>query len=238
MSDTMEEGVIAVWHKKVGDKVESGDLMAEIETDKATMDYESYNDGTVLYLGAAEGDALVVDGVLAIVGEAGEDYQALLSVAASADNGATESKEKVTPPAAVATPAETIDTSNMNAEIVRMPKMSDTMEEGTIAAWHKKIGDTVESGDLMAEVETDKATMEYESYNDGTVLYLGAAEGEAIAVDGILAIVGEAGTDFEALIKADTQPFAKDPAPAFVVAPTATPEIVQQKYLWLIQMEE
>ena len=228
MSDTMEEGDRCM-AQKVGDKVESGDLMAEIETDKATMDYESYNDGTVLYLGAAEGDAVVVDGVLAIVGEAGEDYQALLSVAASADNGATESKEKVTPPAAVATPAETIDTSNMNAEIVRMPKMSDTMEEGTIAAWHKKIGDTVESGDLMAEVETDKATMEYESYNDGTVLYLGAAEGEAVAVDGILAIVGEAGTDFEALIKADTQPFAKDPAHAFVVAPTATPEIVQQK---------
>ncbi len=204
MSDTMEEGVIAVWHKKVGDKVESGELMAEIETDKATMDYESYNDGTVLYLGAAEGDPVTVDGVLAIVGEEGEDYQGLLDGAEASQDSSPEVKEETATPESA--PAESIDTSNINAEIVRMPKMSDTMEEGVIAAWHKNVGDLVESGELMAEVETDKATMEYESYNDGTVLYLGAKEGEAVAVDGILAIVGEEGADYEALIKSDNQP--------------------------------
>ncbi len=202
MSDTMEEGVIAVWHKKVGDKVDSGELMAEIETDKATMDYESYNEGTVLYLGAAEGDSVQVDGVLAIVGEEGEDYEALLngSETATDEKGETEAPAK-----SEATSSEKIDTSGINAEIVRMPKMSDTMEEGTISAWHKKVGDTVESGELMADVDTDKATMEYESYNDGTVLYLGADEGEAVKVDGILAIVGEPGADYEALIKSDAQ---------------------------------
>ena len=204
LSDTMEEGVIAVWHKKVGDQVESGELMAEIETDKATMDYESFNDGTVLYLGAEEGEAVAVDGILAIVGKEGEDYKALLN-----DNGSTsEEKEEEAPKeekSAPAEKAEKIDTSSINAEIVRMPKMSDTMEEGVIASWLKKVGDSVESGELMAEIETDKATMEYESYNDGTVLYLGAKEGESVKVDGILAIVGEEGADYEALIKADQQ---------------------------------
>jgi len=204
MSNTMEEGVIAVWHKKVGDQVESGELMAEIETDKATMDYESFNDGTVLYLGAEEGEAVAVDGILAIVGKEGEDYKALLN-----DNGSTsEEKEEEAPKeekSAPAEKAEKIDTSSINAEIVRMPKMSDTMEEGVIASWLKKVGDSVESGELMAEIETDKATMEYESYNDGTVLYLGAKEGESVKVDGILAIVGEEGADYEALIKADQQ---------------------------------
>lgn len=216
MSDTMEEGVIAVWHKKVGDKVESGELMAEIETDKATMDYESFNEGTVLYLGAEEGDAVQVNGVLAIVGEEGEEYQSLLN-----DNGSSEGKEEEQQEAE-STPdksesAEKIDTSNINAEIVRMPKMSDTMEEGVIAVWHKKVGDTVESGELMAEIETDKATMEYESFNDGTVLYLGAEEGSSVQVNGVLAVVGEEGADYEALIKADNQggdSEAKDEKPA------------------------
>ncbi|KYG82721.1 pyruvate dehydrogenase complex dihydrolipoamide acetyltransferase [Roseivirga echinicomitans] len=199
MSDTMEEGVIAVWHKKIGDKVESGELMAEIETDKATMDYESYNEGTVLYLGAEEGEAVQINGILAIVGEKGEDYKALLNE--SSENGSEIKEEKPVEEKKT----EAIDTSNIKAEVVRMPKMSDTMEEGVISAWHKKVGDTVESGELMAEIETDKATMEYESYNDGTVLYLGAKEGESVAVNGVLAVVGEKGADYETLLKAEGQ---------------------------------
>lgn len=226
MSDTMEEGTIAVWHKKVGDTVESGELMAEIETDKATMEYESYNDGTILYLGVGEGEAVPVDGVLAIVGDAGEDYSALLA----GESGAAESApaQEAAPASA---PAESIDVSGINAEIVRMPKMSDTMEEGTIAVWHKKVGDVVESGELMAEIETDKATMEYESYNDGTILYLGAGEGEGVVVDGVLAVVGEAGADFETLLKAEQSggqaqeaPKAEEPkAAAAPVAAASTP---------------
>ena len=201
MSDTMEEGVIAVWHKKVGDPVASGDLMAEIETDKATMDYESYNDGVVLYLGAEEGEAVKVDGVLAIVGEAGEDYQSLLENGSGSSE--SETNGAVTEVSSVS--EVNIDTSMVNAEIVRMPKMSDTMTEGILAAWHKKVGDPVTSGELMAEIETDKATMEYESYHEGTVLYLGAKEGEAVQVDGILAIVGASDADYKLLLKADAQ---------------------------------
>ena len=228
MSDTMEEGTIAAWHKKVGDTVESGELMAEIETDKATMEYESYDDGTVLYLGAEVGGSVPVDGLLAIVGEPGEDIQALISGASEAP---AESVAEA-PAAAPAAQAVTIDVSGIKAEIVRMPKMSDTMEVGTIAAWHKKVGDTVESGELMAEVETDKATMEYESYNDGTVLYLGAEVGGSVDVDGVLAIVGESGADFETLLKAEASkgaaPVAETPSAVAAPAASATPVVVKE----------
>jgi len=195
----MTEGVIAKWHKKVGDSVKSGELMAEIETDKATMDYESFNEGVVLHLGAKEGQAVQVNDILAIVGKKGEDFSGLLSEGkqTASQGGKTESvQEKQT---AV---AEAVDTSGIKAEVVPMPKMSDTMTEGVIAAWHKKVGDTVKSGELMAEVETDKATMEYESYHTGTVLYIGAKEKESIPVNGVLAIIGEKDADWKTLLKA------------------------------------
>src|SRR5258708_2681601 len=86
------------------------------------------------------------------------------------------------------------------AEIILMPKMSDTMTEGVIAKWHKKVGDTVKSGELMAEIETDKATMDYESFNNGVVLYLGAKEGQAVAINGVLAIVGKQGEEYAKLL--------------------------------------
>src|SRR5688500_153324 len=206
MSDTMTEGVIAKWHKKVGDTVKSGELMAEIETDKATMDYESFNEGTVLYLGATEGQAVQINDVLAIVGKKGEDYSALLSGAGNAakSGGKAEEKPAAQPQEqkAAAPAAQAIDTSGIKAEIVYMPKMSDTMTEGVIAAWHKKIGDPVKTGELLAEVETDKATMEYESYNTGTLLYIGAEAGKAVTVNGVLAIIGEKDADWKTLLKA------------------------------------
>src|SRR5690606_37955876 len=86
------------------------------------------------------------------------------------------------------------------AEVVKMPKMSDTMTEGVIAKWHKKVGDKVGSGDLIAEVETDKATMDFESYQEGTLLYIGPKEGEAVPVDAVIAVLGEEGEDYQALL--------------------------------------
>jgi pyruvate dehydrogenase E2 component (dihydrolipoamide acetyltransferase) len=201
MSDTMTEGVIAKWHKKVGDTVKSGELMAEIETDKATMDYESFNDGVVLHIGAQEGQAVPIDGVLAIIGKKGEDFKALLEGGVSGGTKPTESK-KEEPKKEEAKAQESIDTSGIKAKIVQMPKMSDTMTDGVIAAWHKKVGDSVKSGELMAEIETDKATMEYESYDNGTVLYIGAEKGQSVPVDGVLAIVGEKDADWKTLLKA------------------------------------
>ncbi len=202
MSDTMTEGVIAKWHKKVGDNVKSGELMAEIETDKATMDYESFNTGTILYLGAEEGQPVKVNDVLAIVGNKGEDFSALLSGAQPAAGGETKAAPKTEAKTEAAPAAAAIDTSGIKAEIVLMPKMSDTMNEGVIASWNKKVGDAVKSGELLAEVETDKATMEYESYNTGTLLYIGAKAKEAVAVNGVLAIIGEKDADWQTLLKA------------------------------------
>jgi pyruvate dehydrogenase E2 component (dihydrolipoamide acetyltransferase) len=202
MSDTMTEGVIAKWHKKVGDQVKSGELMAEIETDKATMDYESFNEGTILYIGAAEGQAVKVNDVLAIVGKKGEDYKALLEGAQQASGSGGTKAESPKAEAAVPSSQPAVDTSSIKAEIVLMPKMSDTMSEGVIAAWHKKVGDPVKSGELLAEIETDKATMEYESYNTGTLLYIGADAGKPVPVNGVLAIIGEKGADWKTLLNA------------------------------------
>ena len=198
MSDTMEEGVIAAWLVKEGDTVKSGDILAEVETDKATMELESYEDGVLLHIGVKEQEAVPVDGVIAVIGEKGEDYQGLLT------DGSSNSKEPIAEPAAAkdepVQSSEQIDTTGINASIITMPKMSDTMEEGTIAGWLKKEGDEVSSGDILAEVETDKATMELEAYEDGTLLHIGAKEGDSVPVDGILAVIGEKGANFKLLL--------------------------------------
>ncbi|MDA9863715.1 pyruvate dehydrogenase complex dihydrolipoamide acetyltransferase [Flavobacteriales bacterium] len=103
------------------------------------------------------------------------------------------------------------------AEIVRMPKLSDTMTEGVVAEWHKKVGDPVESGEVLAEIETDKATMEFESFQDGVLLHIGVDKGATAAVDSILAILGEAGEDVSSLLTAEAE------APVEAAAPTPTP---------------
>ncbi|MFP4093039.1 MAG: pyruvate dehydrogenase complex dihydrolipoamide acetyltransferase [Cyclobacteriaceae bacterium] len=202
MSDTMEEGVIASWQKKVGDKVESGDILAEVETDKATMELESFEDGTLLYIGVQENEAVPVDGVIAIIGEEGENIDDLLKQLKSNGKPAPKEAAQKEEPAAEASAPADIDTSGIKASLVTMPKMSDTMTEGVIASWQKKVGDKVESGDILAEVETDKATMELEAYEDGTLLYIGVEDGGSVEIDGVIAVIGEEGADFEKLLKA------------------------------------
>lgn len=218
MSDTMTEGTIAAWHKQVGDKVKSGDILAEVETDKATMELESYSDGVLLHIGIKNGEAVPVDGLIAIIGKEGEDISALLSGGTPAPVNAAPAVEVATPTTVAPTPI--VDTSNINAEVIRMPKMSDTMTEGIVANWLKKVGDKVKSGDILAEVETDKATMELDNYVDGTLLYIGVEAGKAIAVDGIIAIIGEEGADFKALLSAGSGTAASTPAVA--LAPSTT----------------
>lgn len=205
MSDTMTEGVIAKWHKKVGDKVGSGDLIAEVETDKATMDFESYQEGTLLYIGPKEGEAVPVDAVIAVLGEEGEDYQALLNESNSGGDEADTAKEDVKPEVEVTESDEAdVDVENINAEVITMPLLSDTMTEGVIAEWHFKVGDAIKSDDVIADVETDKATMEVTAYAEGTLLYIGVEKGQAAKVNDIIAIVGEEGTDVTPLLKQKT----------------------------------
>ena len=213
LSDTMTEGVIAEWHKKVGDPVKKGDLLAEVETDKATMELESYKDGTLLHIGTDKGGKLQVNDLLAIIGNKGEDISGLLKENGSAGAAKTEEPKpdqpnqqekkeqpkKETPKPQAAAPAT--DISKMD-EVILMPRLSDTMTEGVIAAWHKKVGDMVKKGDVLADIETDKATMELESYKEGKLLFIGAKEGEKIQVNDLLAIIGGDKVDVQKIVAA------------------------------------
>ena len=200
LSDTMEEGTVATWLKNVGDKVEEGDILAEIETDKATMEFESFNEGTLLHIGIAAGDTAPVDSLLAIIGDEGEDISGLLSGAGAPLEAAKEAE--ATPAPAAKSQDETQEAVEIpeGVEVVKMPRLSDTMEEGTVATWLKKVGDTIEEGDILAEIETDKATMEFESFYSGTLLYIGIQEGESSPVDAVLAVIGPEGTDVDAVL--------------------------------------
>lgn len=206
LSDTMTEGTVATWLKKVGDKITEGDILAEIETDKATMEFEAFDAGTLLYIGVQEGDTAPVDSVLAIIGKEGEDYKALLEGKGNGTSAGGKKEETEAPATEkAATKEEAKPTEDKKAapsaglpegvKVITMPRLSDTMTEGTVATWLKKVGDKVSEGDILAEIETDKATMEFESFNSGTLLYIGIKEGESAPVDSVLAIIGPAGTD-------------------------------------------
>ncbi len=222
LSDTMEEGTVASWLKNVGDAISEGDILAEIETDKATMEFESFNEGTLLHIGIQEGEAAPVDSLLAIIGEPGEDISALLSGGSAAPAAATSTEV-----AAAATAQEAlvqIPAASLpeGVVVVNMPRLSDTMEEGTVATWLKKVGDEVAEGDILAEIETDKATMEFESFNEGTLLYIGIQEGEAAPVDSLLAIIGPKGADVSAALQPTSSAAAAQPAAPSVVTTEAS----------------
>ena len=225
LSDTMEEGTVASWLKKKGDKVEEGDILAEIETDKATMEFESFYEGTLLHIGIEEGETANVDALLAIIGEEGEDISGLIDGSADADAEEESSEDDSADDAEASSEEESDDAAEEETsddagseipegvEVVTMPRLSDTMEEGTVASWLKKEGDSVEEGDILAEIETDKATMEFESFYKGTLLHIGIQEGETAKVDSLLAIIGPEGTDVSAVVSGAKSGGAKKEAP-------------------------
>lgn len=220
LSDTMTDGKVAKWHKKVGDPVKEGDILAEIETDKAVQDFESEFNGTLLYIGTEEGGSSPVDAVLAIIGEAGEDISDLTGGNEAA--GIPEENKTEDNITAVETTkpvekeeAQTAAEVPAGVEIITMPRLSDTMTEGKVAKWHKKVGDSVKEGDILAEIETDKAVQDFESEFNGNLLYIGTEEGGASPVDAVLAIIGPAGTDVSGILsgggkKAESQPVAEE----------------------------
>ncbi len=251
LSDTMTEGKIIAWNKKVGDKVKADDVLAEVETDKATMEVNGYVDGTLLYIGVQAGDAAKINQVIAIVGKEGEDYKGLLdsekgesesepktpaskegaseaSIKADSSTEAAQPKTENTPQG----PAEKQEIVSLpeGAKEIRMPLLSDTMTEGKIISWSKKLGDQVKADDVLAEVETDKATMEVVGYEEGTLLYVGVEAGNAAKINEIIAIVGKAGTDVSAYVAAEKAGGNKQAAPAVESkqpAATAQPEETQ-----------
>ena len=216
LSDTMEEGTVATWFKKVGDTVKEGDIIAEIETDKATMEFEAFYEGELLHIGIHEGETAPVDSLLAIIGEKGEDISAHLN----GGNPAADNVQVVKEAAPVATEAPQEVSIPDNVEVITMPRLIDTMEEGTVATWLKKVGDTVEEGDILAEIETDKATMEFEAFYAGTLLHIGIQEGESAPVDSLLAIIGDKDADVNQAIAAATAT-SQEVVPAPVEAPKA-----------------
>ena len=227
LSDTMEEGTVASWLKQVGDRVEEGDILAEIETDKATMEFESFNEGTLLHIGVQEGETTKVDELLAIIGEEGEDITELLNgslptetsndteVESGVDNNQVSSSEA----------SETTAEIPEGVVVVTMPRLSDTMEEGTVASWLKNVGDFVEEGDILAEIETDKATMEFESFNEGTLLHVGLAVGESAKVDDLLAIIGPEGTDVSQIANNFTVKLSSESQTPSTEPKTETPKV-------------
>jgi pyruvate dehydrogenase E2 component (dihydrolipoamide acetyltransferase) len=228
LSDTMTEGKIVKWNKQVGDTVKSDDVLADVETDKATMEVVGYADGTLLYIGVKEGDAAKVNAIIAIVGKAGEDIQSLVSAnAAPAAPAATPAP--TTQSAAAAPSAPSVSPEQLGVTVIRMPLLSDTMTSGKIVQWNKKVGDNVKADDNLADVETDKATMEVVGYTDGTLLHIGVPEGESAKVNEVIAIIGKAGTDVSSLMGSLNAPVAAAsaaaPTPA-VSATTASPASV------------
>lgn len=225
LSDTMEEGTVATWLKKVGDTVKEGDILAEIETDKATMEFESFYEGTLLHIGVAQGQTAEVDALLAIIGAAGEDISGLLS---------GQTTNTVAPETVVESTANDQGASTSSADlpdgvsVITMPRLSDTMEEGTVARWLKKEGDSVNEGDILAEIETDKATMEFESFYSGTLLKIGIQEGSSAKVDALLAILGPAGTDLSGVnLDQLGSGASKAEAPQTEAATVPTQEVIQ-----------
>ncbi len=210
LSDTMEEGTLATWFKKVGDEVKEGDILAEIETDKATMEFESFYEGTLLYIGIQENETAKVDAPLAVIGSPGEDIKSLIGdnlpdiepdekLSNEKDERQSQNvKEKIQE-----------NPQNDDVHVVSMPRLSDTMEEGTVANWFKKVGDSIDEGEILAEIETDKATMEFESFYSGTLLHIGLSEGDSAKVDSLLAIIGPSGTDITPYLSKSNTPDKK-----------------------------
>ena len=219
----MEEGTVAKWFKKVGDQVSEGDILAEIETDKATMEFESFNEGELLHIGIQEGGTAPVDTLLAIIGDKGEDISALLS-GGDVTTSEPEEEKVVAHSADTGASSETVAMPE-GAEVITMPRLSDTMEEGTVAKWNIKVGDTVNEGDILAEIETDKATMEFESFYQGELLHIGLQEGESAPVDSVLAVIGKAGTDPSLVVAA----LASSSEPPIKQEATPLPETVPTK---------
>jgi pyruvate dehydrogenase E2 component (dihydrolipoamide acetyltransferase) len=222
LSDTMKEGVIAEWHKKVGDQVKADDVIAEVETDKATMEVMPFIDGTLLYIGVEKGKAAKINEIIAVIGKPGEDFNDLIS---EKNQTTTEEKQET-----LDTPNATTSEQSINipkdVTVIRMPLLSDTMTEGKIVAWNKQVGDIIKSDDVLADVETDKATMEVMAYAEGTLLHVGVPAGSAAKINDIIAIVGKPGTDISGILNAPASTSITPSTPQSVSS-TTTSQVVE-----------
>lgn len=204
----MEEGTLIRWLKKAGDAVKKGEPIAEIETDKSSMEIEAPLDGSLLCTYCEEGDTVAINTPIAALGAAGEQAPALSGAAAPTPTASSNEF----PAAPQTAAADAVHAEGM----MTMPKLGMDMEEGTLLHWVKKVGEDVKKGEILAEIETDKSTMELEAVSDGILLKTYCEEGDAVPVGQPIAFIGAAGEQAPSLSGAAA------PTPA-VAAPTAAP---------------
>lgn len=205
LSDTMEEGGIAQWLKKEGDKVKDGEALVEIETDKATLEFSSPESGFLIKILRNPGDAIALDAPICVLGLKDEVFQESMLGSkvearkpSSDSQKGSESSGNMEPPAASkAAPQAASHALPKGAFIVRMPKLSDTMEEGGIANWLKKEGDKVRDGEPLVEIETDKATLEFAAPESGILLKIVTPKGGGVALDAPICVLGKEGMVFD-----------------------------------------
>lgn len=169
LSSTMTEGKIVAWNKKVGDKVSAGDVLLVVESDKADMDVESYEDGFLAAIYTGEGESAVVGAAVATIVESESEIASVGSVPVTA------------PIATAAAPTSPSDAAP-EFEQIMMPALSSTMTEGKVVSWSKSVGDKISSGDMVLVVESDKADMDVESYEDGFLAAIAVGDGEVASV--------------------------------------------------------
>jgi pyruvate dehydrogenase E2 component (dihydrolipoamide acetyltransferase) len=225
LSPTMKEGKIVKWHKKVGDKISSGEAIAELETDKSNLDIEAYDDGFLLQIVVGEGESAVVGAPIAYVGAKGDKVE---GAKAAAPAPAAHKAEPTAPPKAAApaaapapAPAAAPAAGGEGIPIV-MPNLSPTMKEGKIVKWNKKVGDKISSGEAIAEVETDKSNLDIEAYDDGTLTKIVVEAGQMAQVGAPIAYISGKGGKAAAAAPAPAAPNAEAPkaAPAAAAKPS------------------
>ncbi|XP_016550999.2 dihydrolipoyllysine-residue acetyltransferase component 1 of pyruvate dehydrogenase complex, mitochondrial isoform X2 [Capsicum annuum] len=204
LSPTMTQGNIAKWRKKEGDKIEVGDILCEIETDKATLEFESLEEGYLAKILAPEGTKDVPVGqTIAITVEEADDIQKVPATVGGASEVKNQASSQTDAPGDSVPEASPVNISSSELPphlVLDMPALSPTMNQGNIAKWRKKEGDKIEVGDILCEIETDKATLEYESLEEGFLAKILAPEGSKdVAVGQPIAITVEDENDIEAV---------------------------------------
>ncbi|RKH73633.1 pyruvate dehydrogenase complex dihydrolipoamide acetyltransferase [Corallococcus aberystwythensis] len=219
LSPTMKEGKIVKWLKKVGDKISSGDAIAEVETDKSNLEVEAFDDGYLIEIAVPEGEVATVGSPIGFLGAKGEKAGASAPAAPAPQK--TEAP-KAAAPAAAPKPPEQVPAPAASGSgegiAILMPSLSPTMTEGKIVKWLKKEGDKVSSGDAIAEVETDKSNLEVEAYDDGTLARITVREGDMAKVGAPIAFLTPKGAKAGASV-----PAAAPQAPSAAKTPAQTP---------------
>ena len=225
LSPTMTEGTIASWEKKVGDRIEAGDILAQVETDKAVVAFESVEEGYLAGISQGEGSTVLVGDLIGYMVEEAEELEAAkqsIEAGPSTSAPAAAAAPAAATEAAPAAPAVTFESFGVDVQEILFPALSPTMTEGTIASWEKKVGDRIEAGDILAQVETDKAVVAFESVEEGYLAGVTEKDGSTVEVGSLIGFMVEEEEELAAAVKAiEAGAGAPQAAAPAAAAPTA-----------------